>query len=218
MAKIEKGILGGLSGLVGTVVGATFRTIETLRSRPKKSKKAPVQEQIDQRSRFGLVTELISRINVFIEEGFKPKSKYLSPVNAAVQYHLNEAVTGVTPNFKVDFTKLLISNGKMPGVAKITFTALAEGNVKVTWSPDVSNFPPLERPLRIKDSARLLLYNENADSFTLTGYEMRSVGTIESMAPRPSAGDTVHGYLFFVAEDGKKTSRSDYMGSVKMLD
>jgi len=163
MAKLPKGILGGISGLVGTVVGATFRTLDIIRSRPKKSSKPPVQKQINQRTKFGLVTEIISRIKVFIDEGFTPKSKYLSPVNTAVQYNLNNAVKGVSPTFEIDFPKMLISNGKMVGVVDATVKAVAERNVTVSWSTDDRDFAEIDKPVRAKDSARLLLYNEVAD-------------------------------------------------------
>ena len=217
MAKIPKGILGGISGLVGTVVGATFRTLDIIRSRPKKSNKAPVQTQINQRSKFGLVTEMMSRIKGYIDEGFKPKSALLTALNTAVQYNLNNAVTGEFPNFEIDYPKMRISNGKMTGVEKATVTAVAEGNVTVTWDTDDYNFLPVEKLIRAKDSARLLLYNEMEDSFMMTGYELRPAGLIESRAPSANPGDRVHAYLFFVAEDGESSSRSIYLGAVIML-
>jgi len=218
MAKITKGILGGVSGLVGTVVGATFRTLDIIRSRPKKSGKTPVQSQIDQRSKFALITALMSRIKLFVDEGFKPKSKYLSPVNTAVQYNLNNAITGVSPDFRIDFAKLLISNGNLASVVDYDLVAAAEGNVTVTWNTDDRDFGPDEKAIRAKDSARLVLYNEDADAFMLTGYIMRSVGRIETRAPRASAGNVVHAFLFFVAEDHKSASTSEYLGSAIMLD
>jgi hypothetical protein len=41
MAKFNKGILGGFSGTVGTVVGANWRGMDVMRSRPKKSGSTP---------------------------------------------------------------------------------------------------------------------------------------------------------------------------------
>jgi hypothetical protein len=217
MGKITKGILGGVSGLVGTVIGASYRSIDYIRSRPKKSGKTPVQSQIDQRVKFALIIGVISRVKVFVEQGFKPKSKYLSPVNTAVQYNLNNAITGVSPDFSIDFSKLLISNGNLASVADFDLIPVAEGNVTITWDTDDRDFGPDEKAIRAKDSARLVLYNEDADAFLLTGYIARSVGKIDTRAPRARAGNTVHAFLFFVAEDGKSASTSEYLGSAIML-
>ena len=59
MGKFLQGILGGVSGLVGTVVGASVRGIATVRIRPKKSTKAPSQAQLNQRNIFTAITEFV---------------------------------------------------------------------------------------------------------------------------------------------------------------
>ena len=41
MANISKGILGGFSGKVGTIVGANYRGKDIIRSVPKKSGRKP---------------------------------------------------------------------------------------------------------------------------------------------------------------------------------
>jgi hypothetical protein len=40
MGKLSKGILGPFSGLVGTVIGSSWKGVNYMRSRPKKNKKA----------------------------------------------------------------------------------------------------------------------------------------------------------------------------------
>ncbi len=52
MATIVKGILGGFSGKVGTVVGANWRGKDIIRSRPKPSKKPPTDKQVIQQLKF----------------------------------------------------------------------------------------------------------------------------------------------------------------------
>lgn len=54
MGTFKKGILGGFSGTVGTVVGSTWRGMDVMRSRPKKSGSAPTPEQLLQREKFAL--------------------------------------------------------------------------------------------------------------------------------------------------------------------
>ena len=46
MGTIKKGILGGFSGIVGTVVGANWRGMDIMRSRPKARDGTPTPLQI----------------------------------------------------------------------------------------------------------------------------------------------------------------------------
>ena len=56
MGTYEQGILGAFSGLVGPVVGASFRGKNVMRGRPKKTKKVPTLGQLAQRAKFAAVT------------------------------------------------------------------------------------------------------------------------------------------------------------------
>lgn len=52
MATLSKGILGGFSGKVGPVVGATWRGMDVIRSRPKSSRRTPSERQLEQQLKF----------------------------------------------------------------------------------------------------------------------------------------------------------------------
>lgn len=60
MGKLQKGILGGFSGTVGTVVGSNWRGKDIIRSRPKSSGKAPTEAQLLQRLKFKLVIGFVT--------------------------------------------------------------------------------------------------------------------------------------------------------------
>lgn len=55
MARITKGILGGFSGKVGTVVGASWRGQDIIRSMPKPSSRKATGKQMLQQLKFKLV-------------------------------------------------------------------------------------------------------------------------------------------------------------------
>jgi len=54
MAIISKGILGGFSGTVGTVIGGNWNGIDYMRSLPTISNKSASQSQIEQRTKFAV--------------------------------------------------------------------------------------------------------------------------------------------------------------------
>jgi len=52
MAEIKQGILGGVSGKVGTVVGANWKGKNIIRSKSRKTSKKPTVLQLNQRAKF----------------------------------------------------------------------------------------------------------------------------------------------------------------------
>ena len=59
MAKIKKGILGGISGTVGNVVGGNWRGIDYIRSKPSSVRNPNTEAQRAQRMRFRLVMSFL---------------------------------------------------------------------------------------------------------------------------------------------------------------
>jgi len=92
MGKILKGILGGVSGLIGPVVGAVVRGVATIRSRPKKSTKPAADSQIEHRTKFGMATQFITSLSPLINIGYQAFNKTMSSTNAAVQDRLFVAI------------------------------------------------------------------------------------------------------------------------------
>ena len=111
MGLFEKGILGGFRGLVGTVVGSTWRTLDVMKSRPKKSSKVPVQAQIDQRFIFSMVVAFLAKIDEVIAIGYRATTGIKTAMNAAVGDNIANAVTGISPNFSIDYSEVSLSKG-----------------------------------------------------------------------------------------------------------
>jgi hypothetical protein len=220
MSKLLKGILGGFSGLVGTVVGADYRGIDTMRSRPKKTTKIPVQSQIDQRTIFALMIGFLRPLATFIKLAVTPKSRKLSPMNTAVQYNLENAITGVSPNFSIDYSQVQVANGILPIARYTTLTAIADAKITVTWDiTDKDGIDPLEKSLRMTDTLRIVTYCTNTKMYYTTGYTtLRGAGTFTAKLPTGDEGDEVHAWLVFVAANNKTTSTSQYLGSIVILE
>jgi hypothetical protein len=75
MGRIKKGILGGFSGKVGTVVGANWKEISYMRSLPQKVKNPRTEAQRKQRSKFLLVVNLLKPLNPLLRIGWKLHAK-----------------------------------------------------------------------------------------------------------------------------------------------
>lgn len=219
MGKIKQGILGGVSGLVGTVVGAIVHGVATIRIRPKKSTKTPKQSQINQRTRFSIATDFVFSIQDVMKVGYQYyENSSLSAVNAAVQYHLKNAVTGTAPNFKIDYAKVQISKDKggLEQYGDASIAAAAGAMVNLTWDP-AGAYSEEQQLVRGLDNGMFMLYDEsNNVYFTRIGDFIRSKGQLAIRLPRIFVGGNLHSWFCFYSADGK-VSKSQYLGPIKAI-
>ena len=92
MATFNKGILGGFSGKVGTVVGANWRGKDIMRSLPKPSQKEPTEKQLLQQAKFKLAVSFLQPLKTIQSQYFGSGSGVKSRVNLATSYTINEAM------------------------------------------------------------------------------------------------------------------------------
>ncbi|WP_148041454.1 DUF6266 family protein [Kaistella daneshvariae] len=92
MGTIKKGILGGFSGTVGTVVGANWRGMDVIRSRPKSSGSNPTPLQLLQREKFALAIKFQNSLRSMQSRLYGENAGVKSRVNLAAAYLLREVV------------------------------------------------------------------------------------------------------------------------------
>lgn len=215
MGKIFKGILGGFSGTVGTIVGCVFRGMDIIKSKPRPSSKKPVQSQIDQRFMFALITNFLGRINELIAANFSSKNLKLSPMNAAVQYNLANAIIGKSPDFEIDHSKIRISTGNLSSVTDVLIVVNAVGRLEVTWNKAYENmYDPDEKLIRDTDKAQVYIFSEPTNGNIISRTAARISGTLTSVLPSEDAGEKMHVWLFLISDDKKQRTTSRYLGSV----
>lgn len=210
MGTFKKGILGGFSGKVGTVVGSNWRGLDVMRSLPKKSGLSPTQEQVEQRQRFALAMGFISPLTKILSLYYGNVSGTSSRLNNAMSYHLKEAVTGNSPNFAVDYAKVVISKGEVIGVKDGVISAPQAGMVQVDWSNNSGQVLADANDLLL-----VVLYNSDKAVFVVEeGTATRQEATLDIAVPAGYAGDTLHAWVGFVNKAQKKASSSIYLGSL----
>lgn len=214
MGIIRQGILGGFRKKVGAVVGAAFRTLDVIRALPRKSNKPATQLQINQRTKFGLVTEFLSYISELIETAYKKGSGSTSAMNEAVAYHLKNAITGVAPNFTLDFAKLRFSSGKLSLPSTYSVDTTAPAKVDFNWKLDGLD-------TKYKDGTdviNIMVYNPTKQQFvTLMAAAPRSALTYVLPLPVEFVGDSIHCYFSFSSTTKKNLhSKSVYVTLIEV--
>jgi len=209
MGKIKKGILGGFSGKVGTVVGGSWKGISYMRSLPQKVKNPRTTGQRSQRSKFALALALLQPMTAFLRTGWKLYAHRQSPINAAMSYTLANAITGDFPNYAIDNSKVLVSRGALTPAANGTAVA-ASGNLVISWDNNSGT-----GSAKATDKALVAVLNpEKDEAITNDAGAARTAGTQTVVLPVDWSGDSVVAYLGFISEDGKEVANSVYLGNI----
>lgn len=212
MGVIQKGILGGFSGKVGTVVGANWRGKDVIRSLPKKSRRMATEQQEMQRLKFTLVAKFLSPVKPIVSAYFGQPAGEKSRYNLATSYHLTEAVTGDNPDFSIDFPKVILTKGDLLGLEAPEANPEANATLSFSWIDNSGQGQAVA-----EDLVLVMVYNESKSSFEYRQTAVRSAGTFTFDLPSHWSGDTVHCWLSALAIDGKKYSLSRYIEGLLLL-
>ena len=214
MAIVKPGHVGDFTGKIGRVVVSKFRKLIVGRSAPSPSTKPPTKKQLDQQMKFGLVTGFLGKMNRVINMGYA-SSGNSGPMNSAVKDNLELAISGIYPNYELDYTKVMLtkSNNPIDGGFRTSVTALAEAQVTVTWLMHLREGD--EQELGDPNDLVNLAFHSVTKGKTVFyfGKAKRSVLTSTFDLPFSLIGDQFQAYLFFTSADGTSISNSDYVGS-----
>ncbi|MDR1729096.1 MAG: DUF6266 family protein [Prevotellaceae bacterium] len=211
MGTIKKGILGGFSGKVGTVVGGSWKGISYMRSLPQKVKNPRTVGQVSQRTKFALALALLKPITGFLRTGWKLYAHRQSPFNAAMSYTLANAISGAYPDYEIDPSKVLVSRGALTSAANAS-ADVENGSIVFAWD-DNSGVNSAKQT----DKALIAVLNPaKGEAITDTAGTERTAGTQTVALPADWSGDEVHAYLGFISEDGKEVANSAYLGAVEI--
>ena len=213
MGRINKGILGGFSGKVGTVVGANWRGIDVMRSLPKISNRQPSARQLEVRTRFTLVARFLAPIKSLLSLYFGQPSGEKSRFNLAFSYHNLQAIIGDYPNYDIDYQKVIISKGELLGAQQPEITALSGAELKFNWTDNSGQGEALAT-----DQMLFLVFNPVRRLFAYrTDGATRDQGSFVFGLPGSWTGDTVHSWIAVVNDNGSECSISAYLGSAQLL-
>jgi hypothetical protein len=212
MGRIKKGILGGFSGKVGTVVGASWRGIDYIRSLPETSNKPVTPAQLAQQNKMAMFRGFLLGLDDIIERCFQNIKKY-TPMNDALSNNMLHAVAGVYPEQSIAFDQLLFSKGELLGSWGAEAVAATGNAIDFIWE----NGP--YSPLRsAADQVTVVVYDPIAQQFCkLENAALRSEKIARLILPETFKGHEVHCYLSFYSEGRKIASTNEYLGLVEVV-
>jgi hypothetical protein len=211
MGRITKGILGGFSGKVGTVVGGSWKGIDFIRSRSGARKSPPTPRQEQQRAKFALAIRFLNTLSGLLSITFSGLANQMTGPNNALSYTLKHAITGVYPALAIDFSMVRVARGSLPNAPSATASSPAPGQIRFNWSDNsgVGN-------AKADDAAVLVAYCEARQEAVYTTIGAGRAAETDTLAVLSFRGTEVHTWLSFLSSDGKEVASSVYTGAVNV--
>lgn len=211
MGKIKQGVLGGFSGKVGPVIGTSWKGKAVMKARALSYNDRQSQAQLEQRMKFGLISKFVCSMAGFINEGFNNRAVEMTELNAAVAANINDAITGTYPNYEVDYTLCLVSNGNID--LPYSPSATADGtSLSLTWS-DNSGMGNAETD----DKVMVVAFNPTKNqSVYSTNLAERNERSATFTLPTAWTGDTVNVWMAMKREKNGETSKSVHLASLTL--
>lgn len=213
MGTIKKGILGGFSGTVGTVVGANWRGMDVIRSRPKRTGSMATPQQLLQREKFALAIRFQNSLRTMQKRLYGDNAGVKSRVNLAASQLLREVVTDVNGTVMLQMDKVQITKGELTGFQDLAVMAAAGELLNFTWTDNST-----QMMANATDIFSCAIYEpESGEFFVKEGPEVRTTALAEVALPAEWAGATVHVYAFFQNAEQDLACNSVYLGTAVVI-
>ena len=213
MGTINQGVTGGFSGKVGTVVGGNWNGIDYMRSTAASYSDAKSSPQLNQRAKFYAIIQFLKPLKGFLRIGFKKRAVNMTAFNAATSYNMANALKGTLPTYEIDYSKVLVSQGKLPGALNPTAVSSSVAEIRFTWDNNSGKINAMAN-----DNAVLVVYNPiKQDALWVVAGQTRIIGSQTFTLPASFSGDEVQCYLSFQNASQSLISDSQFVGSLVVM-
>lgn len=135
MARINKSLIGELSGKAGGLVFKTGKNGNYVSSLPTPTTKKPSAEQQLQRNKMTVVMDFLRPLQFLIKEAYFPFQQNKSGFHAAKSYYLKEAVVMEQDVYSIHYPKALVSFGDVLGLEGLhVVTDAATFSIALHWT------------------------------------------------------------------------------------
>lgn len=211
MSIVTQGILGGFSGKTGPVIGSTWKGRSIMRAKPVfKKNRTFTQPQIDQQEKFKMMMAFLRGIDYLLNLTYKTSNKERNGFQEAFSTNLKDAVAGLESPFSIDYSKIKVSNGTIPVLSPVSFTADPSNMAKFGWNTTVDS----GNKASAADKAIAVLYCPELNLFLTSNFNTRRSDQEVLVDAALFTGKEVHGWLFFLSDDESKASHSQYAGTI----
>ena len=209
MGIINKGILGGFFGKVGSVIGGNWKGIDYMRSKSSRGKFVPSEAQETQQLKFAATMRFLQPMTGLLSITFRDFAIKMTGINNAFAYNIKNAIIGMYPVFDMDYSSALVSRGDLPNVLGPAVTVGAGGILTFSWTDNSG-----VGIAKATDQAILVAFCPTLKQaiYTTAGGERSALTGDLNLTP--FSGLQVETYIAFISADGKKKANSYFTGEV----
>ena len=201
-----------ISGTIGNKIWVNRNGKNYTRSKPTKVSNPKTPAQLEHRAKFKAMIRFLKPLSLFLKVGFKNESATMSSFNAAMSYNYKMALTGTYSDFDIDYSKVLLSCGALPGALNPKVRIRTTNEIEFTWE-DNSNV----KQAKAEDKVLLVIYNTSkCQAVTIMGGNTRKSGGQVMTLPLTFQGDEVQCYIAFQNDNQSAISDSLYAGNIRM--
>jgi hypothetical protein len=212
MGTIEKGFMGGFKGKLGTAVGATWKGLNVIRSRPPRKRTGePSDSQLEAQAIFALLSNFLRPLADLFDRTYKKSAVGMSGVNKAFSEN-KRAFTGTFPDLTIDYPKVVLGRGSLQNLQAPAATSAVTGRLQFTWTDNSGKNKALS-----SDLVFVAAYSPDLDEWEFhQDAAPRNAGSFVLDVPA-FAGKPVQTYMGVMSADKKKIADSQYTGVVNIL-
>lgn len=219
MGKLGQGLLGPTSGKVGPVVGAKWKSLTTVRARPRKSASPATVLQQDQQNKLSLLSTFFSALLELLPVSFRPLKINLSAHNAAVSFNLKRSVFVDTKPIGLDYSKIVVSRGSLFSASGVQVMISDEGILRLSWNDDSGDWCDSVYESREMDTLTVVFNYRNNKNMELFHYSQQlatraELSAVSQLPKQILQADLIHCWIYFTSSDGKMASQSQYYSIV----
>ncbi len=213
--KKPDGILGRFSGKLGPIVGASWKGINYVRLAPKRKKgknRTPSPAQLANEMKFKFANDWLVPFHLYVTIGFCNLAIRKTAISAAFSVNYHQAIVGVYPELSVDYTKVVLSMGPLPGLNFPVAELTAADTLEVSWLPNKNN------KASQNDQVMLVIYSPElklTDGFI--GSAKRSDKKYSFKFNPRLIGTALEVYISVASIDRRKIADSMYLGRIEPL-
>lgn len=208
------GAFGGFQNQTGPLVGHWTNGQNVITAIPHPSQKPPSTGQLNAQAKFKTVVSFQRRLTPLIRVGYQNAHKEKqSAYNACFVDNYANAVTGIAPDYTIDYPEFVYSKGELSRAYSAEILTAVAATIQFSWLGTLAT--GIGGPT---DMATLVVYNPTKGQFvTLVGAAARSALTYSLLVPGDFSGDECHCWISFVSADGKMASDSFYIGALPVV-
>jgi hypothetical protein len=205
-AVIKQGILGGLSGTIGSVVGSSWKGISTLKAKPLSVANPRTTGQVNQRNKFG---NSVAFSQAILSTVIKPLWDRFAVRESGYNAFISQNIDLFAAEMPSPVANLVISKGKMSATPmSVAAYDIAEEVLTVTWDPTLKG--SFEQNSDVPYIVAFDAVGKKVIGFDGTGAATRNSGTIDVTIDNTAFPTLSHAYLAFKRADGTIVSDTAY--------